>query len=283
MNTNIFMRLEKDTLDKYMSEGKLPLVEPVFAKKAEVGERLIRSREARRQFEANRQRFSVRRLPLYWSAAAVVLLVITIGLYGEGKTVVNTGNDVTELVHLLPDGSNVQLMENTSVSYNRFSWKFRRSLHLDGKALFSVAPGRTFTVHTEAGEVAVLGTTFLVEQRGEELTVACKEGCVKVNTPVGQATLLAGQKVTRSKASMTPVSKDIEMPEKLLYENDPLVNVVADLTQLFQLEVKGLEAYEDLYYEGAIHLHNMEEALRSVFHSLGIPYRVEGNRLILGD
>ena len=76
----------------------------------------------------------------------------------------------------LPDGSKVKLMGNSFLSYNRVTWFWERKLQLLGKALFKVTPGKTFTVQTEAGDVSVLGTKFLVVQQGKKMLVNCEEG-----------------------------------------------------------------------------------------------------------
>ena len=63
-------------------------------------------------------------------------------------------------------------------------------MQLLGKASFNVTKGKTFTVSTEAGDVTVLGTKFLVDQQGKKMFVNCEEGSVKVETAQGDALLL---------------------------------------------------------------------------------------------
>ena len=91
----------------------------------------------------------------------------------------------------LPDGSTVQVMENSRLTYNHITWLWERKLQLLGKASFNVTKGKTFTVRTEAGDVTVLGTKFLIDQQGKKMTVNCEEGSVQVETAVGKRTLLA--------------------------------------------------------------------------------------------
>ena len=99
---------------------------------------------------------------------------------------------------------------------------------------------------TEAGDVSVLGTKFLVVQQGKKMLVNCEEGSVKVATPVGQRTLTAGQSVRCDETKIVPVERKVptpeaEYPEVLGYEDDPLINVVADIEQIFKLTVIGHE------------------------------------------
>lgn len=80
-------------------------------------------------------------------------------------------------------------------------------MQLLGKASFNVTKGKTFTVSTEAGDVTVLGTKFLVDQQGKKMFVNCEEGSVKVETAVGNHTLLAGESVRCDETKIVPVEK----------------------------------------------------------------------------
>ena len=91
----------------------------------------------------------------------------------------------------------------------------------------------------------MLGTKFLVEQEGKTITVNCEEGTVKVETPIGEQTLNAGESVRCDENKIGPVQEKEELPEVLGYEDDPLVNVVADIQHIFDVEVVGCEKYNN--------------------------------------
>ena len=177
-----------ELLEKYIEEGKLPLKGELFSRKAKIAEKLRLHREESRRITVSRQRKrgGERSAALYWGIVAMFIVLLGIGGYyfSEEKLVTET----TAMDYELPDGSKVKLMGNSSLSYNRVTWFWERKLQLLGKALFKVTPGKTFTVQTEAGDVSVLGTKFLVVQQGKKMLVNCEEGSVKVATPVGQRT-----------------------------------------------------------------------------------------------
>ena len=242
-----------ELLEKYIEEGKLPLKGELFSRKAKIAEKLRLYREESRRITVSRQRKrgGERSAALYWGIAAMFIVLLGIGGYyfSEEKLVTET----TAMDYELPDGSKVKLMGNSSLSYNRVTWFWERKLQLLGKALFKVTPGKTFTVQTEAGDVSVLGTKFLVVQQGKKMLVNCEEGSVKVATPVGQRTLTAGQSVRCDETKIVPVERKVptpeaEYPEVLGYEDDPLINVVADIEQIFKLTVIGHEKCEGLTY-----------------------------------
>ena len=202
-----------ELLEKYIEEGKLPLKGELFSRKAKIAEKLRLHREESRRITVSRQRKrgGERSAALYWGIVAMFIVLLGIGGYyfSEEKLVTET----TAMDYELPDGSKVKLMGNSSLSYNRVTWFWERKLPLLGKALFKVTPGKTFTVQTEAGDVSVLGTKFLVVQQGKKMLVNCEEGSVKVATPVGQRTLTAGQSVRCDETKIVPVERKVPTAE----------------------------------------------------------------------
>ena len=268
-----------ELLEKYIEEGKLPLKGELFSRKAKIAEKLRLHREESRRITVSRQRKrgGERSAALYWGIVAMFIVLLGIGGYyfSEEKLVTET-----------TDGSKVKLMGNSSLSYNRVTWFWERKLQLLGKALFKVTPGKTFTVQTEAGDVSVLGTKFLVVQQGKKMLVNCEEGSVKVATPVGQRTLTAGQSVRCDETKIVPVERKVptpeaEYPEVLGYEDDPLINVVADIEQIFKLTVIGHEKCEGLTYSGTVLTRDLNATLENVFGSSGIGYQLREKEIIL--
>lgn len=282
------MENRKELLEQYMEDGKLPLKGELFARKSVVGGKLEEFREEKRADAltsrpnaAGRQKLIVLRSScIYWRVAALFILLFGIGGYyylSEEKIT----SEAVAVDYKLPDGSSVKLMQNSTLSYNKVSWLWGRKLNLLGSAFFDVTPGKTFTVRTEAGDATVLGTKFLVEQEGKTITVNCEEGTVKVETPIGEQTLNAGESVRCDENKIGPVQEKEELPEVLGYEDDPLVNVVADIQHIFDVEVVGCEKYNELYYNGTILTRDLHETLKKVFGSLGINYQLSGQKVIL--
>lgn len=277
----------KEHLENYMEEGKLPLTGEVFARKAIVGAKLEKYREAKREKAlAKRQKTTehkrvIRRSNyVSWKMVAMFVLLLGVGgayYFSEEKITA----EAVAVSHQLPDGSSIQLMQDSRITYNKIVWLWERKLHLLGKAYFDVTPGKTFTVKTEAGDVRVLGTKFLVEQKGKTMTVNCEEGRVKVETPVGERTLNAGEGVRCDGQKIEPVEEKDALPEMFGYEEDPLVNVVADIEHIFDVKVVGCEKYDGLYFSGTILTRDLEETLKRVFGSLEINYRISGKEIIL--
>lgn len=84
----------------------------------------------------------------------------------------------------LPDGSEVTLNANSKLHFER-GWEEAsvREVWLEGEAFFKVNPTPSlgapkFIVHTNRGDVAVLGTTFNIKDRDDHFSVILTEGSV---------------------------------------------------------------------------------------------------------
>lgn len=125
-----------------------------------------------------------------WSAAAAILLLITLGIAFWPTSATTEQTLVFETTYgewqhfELPDGSMVEL--NTS---SKLTWQGgeERVAQLEGEAFFTVTKkpktGANFKVITEDLEVEVLGTRFNVQTASESGTeVFLEEGAVTIHT-----------------------------------------------------------------------------------------------------
>ncbi|MEP3210015.1 MAG: FecR domain-containing protein [Maribacter sp.] len=91
----------------------------------------------------------------------------------------------------LPDGSQVFLNHNSSISYAK---EFKhRVVKLSGEAFFTVVPAESsFTVSTQYGDVVVLGTEFNVKTTSKQIAVDVKKGLVELKTDYGKSKIKKG-------------------------------------------------------------------------------------------
>ncbi len=111
----------------------------------------------------------------------------------------------------LPDGTRVTLNANSTLSYAD-PWETKagfkaRSVQLEGEAFFEVTKRQTpagssvkFTVDAQDLTIAVLGTEFNVNQRGEAVRVMLTEGQVQLYNPANtvNVTMVPGELVEYS-------------------------------------------------------------------------------------
>ena len=87
----------------------------------------------------------------------------------------------------LPDGSKVTVNANSSIRYQpNWTKESIREVWLSGEALFEVSAQpkkgtQQFIVHTDRGQVHVLGTTFNVKSRKNHFSVMLTEGAVELS------------------------------------------------------------------------------------------------------
>lgn len=135
-----------------------------------------------------------------WAAAASILLILAIGVVYQWQAkkdvpfVAETLATAKSSVDL-PDGSDIKLNSESSISYDPKSWSNKRVVKLSGEAFFQVKKGQTFTVETSIGSVKVLGTSFNVRERNGVLDVQCYTGKVQVSNSASTEILVKGNGV----------------------------------------------------------------------------------------
>lgn len=156
---------------------------------------------------------------------------------------------------ILADGSIVDLNAETklSVAYARAERKIELA---EGEAIFDVAHDarRPFTVAAANREVRVLGTQFDVRQRQGDLVVTVARGKVQVRPITAETTgraftLTPGQRLEVARSGREEL-RDVDPQEafswragRLIYRDEPLANVVADLNRQYveQIEISDPE------------------------------------------
>ncbi|WP_295962464.1 FecR domain-containing protein [uncultured Alistipes sp.] len=264
--------MERTDVDKLLS--RIVYKAPANSRMEEIGGILARRRAAIRRKETFRHRL------MQWSIAAGIVVMSVLGcLVHFSRVDIDSGE--REVACVLPDGSEVTVMPNSGLSYNRFTWTLRRRVLLNGEALFSVTHGRRFGVTTPAGRVAVLGTRFRVIQRGEDMLVECYEGAVRVEVAAAKLVVRPGQRVRSDAGGVTLSDIEKPLPPVVSFEAVPLKEVIRSIETIFGVSVSGGEKYGELVFTGYIMTADMDETLEAVFRSCGIPYEVSAGEILL--
>lgn len=160
-----------------------------------IWEDVLRAREVK-SLQSSEMKRKARIQPLWkWSAAASVLLLISILWWNFGTQsdliAYSTGYGETQEI-ILEDGTEIILNANSEITWNR-RWKENgiRKVDLKGEAYFDVAhvdwentdsiERMPFQVRTEDMVIDVLGTAFNVTKRKGETTVFLERGVVQLD------------------------------------------------------------------------------------------------------
>ena len=148
----------------------------------------------------------------------------------------------------LPDGTEVFLNANSNISYkNDCKENACREVWISGEAFFHVkktAKKDKFTVHTDAFDIEVTGTSFNVVNRNGKSSVILKEGSVIIHRKgLADIAMVPGDMVEFSKEQIEKkiVQKNDYLAwteNKLVFDNTPISEVVNTIHQHYGVEVE---------------------------------------------
>jgi ferric-dicitrate binding protein FerR (iron transport regulator) len=186
---------------------------------------------------------------------------------------------------LLPDHSEIVLNADSEISYSIKKWDQQRNVNLEGEAFFKVAKGKRFTVITDGGSVAVLGTQFNVENRKGFFEVTCYEGLVSVSFKGEETKLPAGTSfVAINGNKVAAENPDANLPAWLNQESSfksiPLKYVLAEFERQHDIEVETRNVDTAQLFTGTFSNTDANLALQSISIPSQIKFKFEGNKVL---
>lgn len=218
------------------------------------------------------------------AAVVTILLTSSYFLFFNAQQTFNT--DLAETRQLtLPDNSEVILNAQSSLSFNKKTWKDKRDLNLDGEAFFKVSKGQTFSVNTSAGVVKVLGTQFNVKERNNYFEVHCYEGLVSVTYNDETVKLPKGTifRVINGTVELLEDTRALNpswMQSESSFNRIPLAQVIDELERQYDINIQidGIDTNQ--LYTGTFTHDNKATALESVTVPLKLSYKLDGKNVI---
>ncbi len=235
-----------------------------------------------------KSRGAIIRKPAYsiWSYAVAASVAIIMGIFFLFPSEIKFNSQLGEqLAFNLPDGSSVKLNAKSELSFVKKTWKEKRDLNLNGEAYFKVNKGSKFTVHTNKGNVSVLGTEFNVFARDNYFEVQCFEGRVKVDYMGSAVILKAGDAIRYINDNEELWTFTQQSPAwvkgESTFKNLPLKEVVLALERHYKIhfEAKGVDLSQR--FTGSFTHDNLKLALKSVFYPMDIKYKIKDKNQVL--
>ena len=186
-------------------------------------------------------------MKLYYSAAAVVLLLLGLSLFMKFYTQTVFSKPGEHITHLLPDGSVVELNADTKLEYHPYWWSISRTAELEGEAFFEAEHGSKFTVYSKNGTTEVIGTEFNIFASGNNYDVFCKSGKVKVKSTetdikfiikAGQAAHIDNTRKEGKKFDANAEDIVYWKENKFNFKNETLKNVFEELEKQYGVSIK---------------------------------------------
>ncbi|SIS84792.1 FecR family protein [Zobellia uliginosa] len=217
------------------------------------------------------------------AAAAIIMFGSYFYLNTLDKNIVTQYAENREI--LLPDNSEVLLNADSELSFSERKWNKERNVTLKGEAFFRVAKGKRFTVATDAGTVAVLGTQFNVENREGFFEVTCYEGLVSVTfkgkeskLPAGSSFMVIDGKIIEARAAKA------EQPSWLNHESSfksvPLKYVLNEFARQHNITVETKNIDTDQLFTGTFSNTDTKLALKSISAPSQIKFKFEGSKVL---
>lgn len=193
--------------------------------------------------------------------------------YAENKEVV------------LPDTSEILLNADSEISYSEKKWDKERNVSLEGEAFFKVAKGKRFTVSTDQGIVAVLGTQFNVENRKGYFEVTCFEGLVSVTynnketkLPAGTSFMAIDGKIIEAEIPNTTTPSWVNNESS--FKSIPLKYVLDEFQRQHNIKVETQNIDINKLFTGTFSNTNTDLALQSISVPSQIKFKLEGQKVL---
>ena len=224
---------------------------------------------------------------MVWAASIAAIFVLGyFGLRDMPTPSVYATESAATLAHTLPDNSIITLNANSSISLIEEKWDDNRVLSLSGEAFFEVSPGSKFTVLTDLGEVSVLGTSFNIYVRENDLHVSTFTGLVKVERGDNSILLKQGDqlRLNTTQEDWSTIKFNLNQVATwrtgaFHFDSTPLQNVVDELERQFDIEIEVTTDISQSIYSGFFSKTDLKEALQMVFIPMGMKVEIEGNKV----
>ncbi len=192
----------------------------------------------------------------------------------------------------LPDGSQVILNGNSTLSYNRFHFKDERNIQLTGEAEFSVRHQKNhapFWVHTTNMNIRVLGTRFVVLSRKKDSQVYLKEGSVQLESGSHRVLLKPGQlakatqpgKLAPIEAVSHPAVLTAWQQQRFLFDHTPVSLVIEQINDRFNTKISLDPSLKDRQLSGDFVAPESQDIIHTLTYMLNAELVAKSDSLVL--
>jgi len=220
-----------------------------------------------------------------------------------------TNNSDTAKSIQLEDGSSVTIYPGSKLAFPKHFAVSKREVYLDGDAFFTVSknPNRPFFVYNNQIVTQVLGTSFGIHKKNDQVEVAVKTGRVAVYENKDQIALsevqqksngviiTPNQKVTYYQQERHFVTSIVDQPipvpkeantkiaeTHFNYNETPLYKVLNDLENTYELEiVLENEKIKNCLFTGDLTGQNLFNKLEGICLVFNASYEIKGTKILL--
>jgi transmembrane sensor len=220
---------------------------------------------------------------IWWVSSVAAGILLLFGLWQWPSAFSETRIASARGAHsqyVLPDGSEVNLNSESSLSFNRKRFNKERLLSFEGEGFFNVEKGGSFIITTSKGNVKVLGTSFNVFARNDLFKVTCSTGKVMVTSDGQSVTIDPGESAVyidgKLKSFRDERSRYVTgwIKGEFYFENAPLNLVFKEISRQFNVKFIGKER-ENEYFTGSFTNKDLKAALEIVCIPMNLEYEID--------
>lgn len=205
-----------------------------------------------------------------------------------GTVITKTTQNGEKLTLVLPDGTQITLNSNSSLSFSSKFGQPERKVHLTGEAYFIIAKDsiHAFKVITDEVVTTALGTEFNAYARSGKYALALTEGKVAVDAAQQSVELTPGQMATVNarlhpndiKVNPFDIDRTVGWKEgQLVIDRKPLQVLLEDLGSWYGVEMK-IDPKLNLNRRviGTFRNKNLTDVLTGLGFSMGFDFEING-------
>ncbi len=198
----------------------------------------------------------------------------------------------TRVEQILPDGSEVWINKNSSLTYPKHFKGNERMVKLSGEGFFKVEKHKgTFVIEAGSSEIKVLGTQFNVRTSTAEQTteVLVKEGKVsfasqrnknmKVILTTGEKGVLSFNEIKKGPA--TDTNPFAWMTHKLNFNNTSVTQMGNDIARYFNKTVIINPSLQNISFTGDFTNPQLEDVLRTFSLTISCTYQIKNDTVFI--
>ncbi|MCJ0743166.1 FecR family protein [Pedobacter montanisoli] len=231
---------------------------------------------------------------LKWLSIAATLFIVAgawlvYSLIGSGYTEVSS--EALVVNKALPDGSQLVLNKNTTLSYADDFKQNRKVLLLRGEVFFDVAHDRShpFTISMDQVNVRVVGTSFNIKRNANSIEVIVESGVVKVKKNQSEISLVKGERITIGTDAKAQLVKQVNEDELYNYyrtqlfvaRNTPLYRLVNVLNEAYGVQIVPADDIKGLRIYTTLPFNNLDKNLNNICDALDLEIQRNQNQILL--
>jgi len=261
-------------------QGASRFSKPVFDKM-----RLQKALMNRVEQESHKKTKVIRLRPFIYAASIAASIVLILGLFfNKVEYTTPVGEQITVT---LPDASEVQLNAGSTLSRKRFFWNSNKVVHLEGEGFFNIEKGEGFSVMTNTGTVAVLGTQFNIRAQSV-FELNCYEGKVRFTAKniKEKEILTSGEGIVildnLIKNKIIKESQPLWLSTKQShFDNIPLTAVLETLERHYGFTFENTNLVRDVRFTGSFVHDDLDLALKTVLVPAKLEYTKKSSNSVI--